>query len=79
MLLWNLSVKYWAELGLGSTIALTDAALSEKIAMWDMLGKSLVRSVILDAAMERVAISVSKTSACQLRPSWLVSISFPKR
>ena len=79
MLLWNLSVKYWAELGLGSTIALTDATLSEKIAMQDMLGKSLVRSVILDAAMERAAISASKTSACPPRPSWPVSISFPKR
>ena len=30
---WNLIVKYWAELGLGLLMALTAAALSEKIAM----------------------------------------------
>ena len=41
--LWKLSVKYWADPGFGSMIALTAAALSEKNMILLMLGKSVVR------------------------------------
>ena len=72
-------MKYCAELGLGLVITHITAVLSVKKAMCEMFGKSLSSSVALAAAIASMAISALKTSACPLRPSFSVSISFPRR
>lgn len=58
MWLWELSMNYCVEMGLGSVIAWTYGALSEKMKMWVMLGKSL-RSEALDVARKPLRARLS--------------------
>ena len=77
-MLWKLSVKCWAELGFGSTIALVAAALSENRNIWFMSGISVIRFSAIVAALAMAAISASNTSACPPRPILVVPTSFPR-
>ena len=72
-------MKNWADPGLGSTIALTVAALSEKKKILFVFGKSVTRFEAIVAAFARAAISASNTSAWPPRPSLLLLTSLPRR
>ena len=72
-------MKNWADEGFGSAMALIAAALSEKKASCEVLGKSFIRSEAMEAPLARAAISASNTSACPPRPILACSISFPRR
>ena len=68
-------MKYWAGPGFGSTIALTAAALSEKMKILFVWGKLVTRLEASVAALARAAISASNTSAWPPSPSFLLLIS----
>ena len=78
MWLWKLRVKYWAGLGLGSRMALTAAALSEKKVMFVRLGWVAVRLEAIEAPLASAAISASNTSAWPPSPSLMFWSSCPR-
>ena len=75
---WNCREKYWAGPGLGSAMAVMEAALSANMCILSMLGKSFRRVEALVALIDSAAISASKTSACPPNPSFPDSTSLPR-
>ena len=71
-------MKYWAGPGLGSVIAVIEAALSANRWILLMLGKSFRRVEAFWALIESAAISASKTLVCPPRPSLPDSTSLPR-
>ena len=67
---WNCREKYWAGPGLGSAMAVMEAALSANMCMLSMLGKLFRRVEALVALIDGVAISTSKTPVCLPNPNF---------